>query len=53
MNYEQAILKAQQEAREHGIDPDKIDTERQRKKFYRGYGIVRKLAGLSFGKNSK
>lgn len=53
MTYAQALEKAQAESREHGFDQDKLDTKRQQKKFTKGYGIVRKLAGLSYGKNAK
>jgi len=53
-NYQEALKKAKSVASEYGYDEDKLDTRRQVKKFHKGYGIVRKLAGLPHGKaNSK
>ena len=54
MDYQDALKKAKSIASEYGYDEDKLDTRRQVKKFRKGYGIVRKLAGLPHGKaNSK
>lgn len=53
MNFDEALKIAIKKADDSGIVVHELDNPRQRRKFSKGVGIVRQLAGLPHGNRTK